>query len=163
MLALGYISIFAGALLTIAGVTGSSLASVAKGSPDRANELPGSPAASPTAAGVTGSTAAGSEPGSGGSTWRATQAAIAKSKGWSLADWNAVVQRESGGDPNSRNSSSGAYGLGQFLGSTAQQYAPQGALSSNPVLQIKAMAAYIADRYGTPSAALAHERAYGWY
>lgn len=162
MLALGYISIFAGALLLISGLTGSSIASVAQGAPDRSKLLPspGEPSgANPALRGTEGAVGAGVS--ERGGTWRSTQAAIAKSHGWSLADWNAVIQRESGGDPNSRNSSSGAYGIGQFLPSNRSAY-PE-AFSPNPVLQIKAMARYIATRYGTPTAALAHERAFGWY
>lgn len=61
MQALGYAAIFAGALVLIAGITGSTIPSVAKGMPDRAQavavgetprETPGE-----GAAGVTGSTA----------------------------------------------------------------------------------------------------------
>ena len=39
MLALGYLSIFAGALVLIAGLSGSTIVSVAKGAPDRAKAL----------------------------------------------------------------------------------------------------------------------------
>lgn len=87
--------------------------------------------------------------------WTEVMANIAKSRGWNLSDWRRLVQGESGGDPTARNKSSGAYGLGQFLGRTAEQYAKYGALSSNPVDQIRAMAQYISDRYGNPSEALA--------
>jgi soluble lytic murein transglycosylase-like protein len=157
---LAYASIFAGALLLIAGLTGSTVPSVAQGRPDRSSSSSTSSPA-PAAGGTMPPPTLGNPTSSGA--WRSTQAAIAKQHGWSLADWNSVIQRESGGDPTARNASSGAFGIGQFLGSTAREYAPFGALSTNPVLQVKAMAKYIADRYGTPTAALAHERRFGWY
>ena len=47
--------------------------------------------------------------------WTKIMAKIAQAKGWSLSDWRTLVQKESGGNPNARNPSSGAYGLGQFL------------------------------------------------
>lgn len=152
---LGYVAIFAGALLLIAALKGSTIASVAKGEPDHAHGEP---------FGQTGGTAAPatatSSNGSSGS-WRSRQRQLAAAHGWSLADWNKVIQLESGGDPNNRNASSGAYGIGQFLPSNRQQY-PK-AFSSNPVDQIEAMAAYIRDRYGTPTAALTHENQFHWY
>jgi hypothetical protein len=159
MLPLAFGAILAGALLVIAGVTGSTVSSTAQGTPDRSKATLPTGASSPT-------TTAPPTPAPSnlaGGTWRSTQAAIAKTRGWSLSDWNALIGKESGGDPSARNSSSGAFGIGQFLGSTAQEYAPYGALSTNPVLQIKAMAKYIADRYGNPTNALAHENAAGWY
>jgi TP901 family phage tail tape measure protein len=95
--------------------------------------------------------------------WTKIMAKIAQAKGWSLSDWRSLVQKESGGNPNARNPSSGAYGLGQFLGATARSYAKYGALSSDGSDQIRAMAQYISDRYGTPSAALAFHNANNWY
>jgi hypothetical protein len=97
--------------------------------------------------------------------WVARMAQIAKDQGWDLADWKQLVQGESGGNPNARNSSSGAYGLGQFLGGTLRAYAKFGATSSDGVKQIEAMAKYIADRYHDPSNAL-HQwlsRSPHWY
>lgn len=88
---------------------------------------------------------------------------IAAARGWSVSAWKELVRRESGGNPEARNPSSGAFGLGQFLGATAQAYAKYGALSHDPVKQIEAMARYISDRYGTPSAALAFHDANNWY
>lgn len=83
--------------------------------------------------------------------WVSRMSQIAKSNNWSLGDWRSLVQGESGGDPTARNKSSGAFGLGQFLGDTARTYAKYGSLSTNPIKQIEAMAKYIADRYGNPS------------
>jgi soluble lytic murein transglycosylase-like protein len=155
---LAFASVLAGALLLIAGLTASTIPSVAQGRPDRAKAT----GTEPQAGGIAPPPTLGTSAAASGA-WRSTQSAIARERGWSLADWNAVIQRESGGDPTARNPSSGAFGIGQFLGATARAYAPYGALSTNPVLQIRAMARYIADRYGTPTAALAHERRYGWY
>lgn len=95
--------------------------------------------------------------------WVDLMGTISKERGWNLADWKRLVDKESGGDPNARNQSSGAYGLGQFLGSTLEAYRKYGAGSSDPVDQIRAMAQYISDRYGNPSAALAFHNANNWY
>jgi hypothetical protein len=157
---LAFASILAGALLLVAGVTGSTLTSTAQGHPDKSKSAP----AVDETTGGTGAVAAATsspEPAHVTGAWRSTQSAIAHDKGWSLADWNAVIGKESGGDPRSLNKGSGAFGIGQFLPMNRAAYPD--AFSTNPVLQIKAMARYIADRYGTPTAALAHEHAYGWY
>ncbi|HTE60088.1 MAG TPA: transglycosylase SLT domain-containing protein, partial [Solirubrobacteraceae bacterium] len=95
--------------------------------------------------------------------WVDLMGSISEQRGWNLSDWKRLVDKESGGNPNARNPSSGAYGLGQFLGATAQSYAKFGALSSDPVDQIRAMAQYISDRYGDPSSALSFHNANNWY
>ena len=66
MIALAYLAVLGGALLVIAGVTGSSVTSTAQGKPDRSNaggpsSVPGAPGAAGTgeAAGVTGAVLAG--------------------------------------------------------------------------------------------------------
>jgi hypothetical protein len=83
--------------------------------------------------------------------WVAVMRKIASENHWNLGDWRSLVSGESGGHPTARNPSSGAFGLGQFLGATAQAYAKYGALSSDGSEQIRAMAKYIADRYGDPT------------
>jgi hypothetical protein len=83
--------------------------------------------------------------------WVSVMKKIAAAKNWVLGDWKSLIMGESGGDPTARNPSSGAFGIGQFLGSTLQAYAPFGATSRNPADQIRAMAKYISDRYGNPS------------
>lgn len=86
--------------------------------------------------------------------------------GWSaseVSDWRSVISQESGGNERARNPSSGAFGVGQFLGDTLREYTPYGAASSSAGPQLNAMGRYIHDRYRTPSAALAHERQFGWY
>lgn len=114
------------------------------------------------AAATTGATE-GAELGNFSGPWTQVMAQIAGAKGWSLADWQRLVQKESGGNPKARNPSSGAFGLGQFLGATARSYAKYGALSTDPVQQIQAMAKYISDRYGNPSSALAFHGRNNWY
>lgn len=91
---------------------------------------------------------------------------IGRRFGWShseLEAWWQVISDESGGNPAATNASSGAFGIGQFLGATYKEYLPYGAGSSNPLDQLNAMAQYIHNRYGTPTSALAHENGYHWY
>jgi hypothetical protein len=91
---------------------------------------------------------------------------IGRRFGWSRGEldaWWQVISDESGGLPTATNPGSGAFGIGQFLGSTYKEYLPFGAGSPNPVDQLNAMAQYIHDRYGSPLAALAHENTCHWY
>lgn len=155
---LAFAAILAGALLLVSGYTGSSLGSVLRGHPDHSKHGTGGTQA--PASGAKGVTGAVSAPGHGTS-WRATLEAIAKGKHWSIQDWLAVVNLESSGNPASVNPSSGAFGLGQALGATGQEYPKM--MSHNGATQIEGMAEYIEKRYGTPSAALEHEHSFGWY
>lgn len=83
--------------------------------------------------------------------WVRVMKKIAKDRSWNLSDWKKLVQGESGGNPRAVNPSSGAFGLGQFLGATKDAYAKYGATSTDGAKQIRAMAQYILDRYGNPS------------
>ena len=72
--------------------------------------------------------------------------------------WN----RESGWNPNSHNSSSGAHGIPQSL--PASKMASEGAdYYTNGYTQIRWGLKYIKGRYGSPSAAWAHSQRTGWY
>lgn len=84
--------------------------------------------------------------------------------GWSgqIGDWLRVINRESGGSMTATNASSGAYGIAQFING-AGEYAQYGGNSTTMAGQLLAMANYIRQRYGTPSAAWAHEMSAGWY
>ena len=86
-------------------------------------------------------------------------------KGWSEAEFNALVElwnHESGWNVDSRNSSSGAYGIPQAL--PASKMAAVGSdYMTNPVTQIKWGLDYIQGTYGTPTAALNHWKNTGWY
>jgi hypothetical protein len=91
---------------------------------------------------------------------------IGRRFGWSHAElqaWWQVISDESGGNPSALNPSSGAFGIGQFLGATYKEYLPFGAGSPHPIDQLNAMAQYIHDRYGSPLAALSHECSCHWY
>lgn len=83
---------------------------------------------------------------------------MAAQKGWTGREWDALydlVRRESGWNPSAQNKSSGAYGLFQFMPMHWKQggYLPWGT-AATPEQQAAAGLRYIADRYGTPSAAL---------
>jgi hypothetical protein len=83
-------------------------------------------------------------------------AAMAAAKyGWGGNEWAALkelVQNESSWNPNAQNPSSSAYGLFQFLNSTWATVG--GRKTSDPRLQAEYGLAYLAQRYGSPSAAL---------
>lgn len=85
--------------------------------------------------------------------------------GWSEYDFECLVKlwnRESGWNPNSHNSSSGAHGIPQSL--PASKMASEGAdYYTNGYTQIRWGLKYIKDRYGSPSAAWAHSQSKGWY
>lgn len=94
----------------------------------------------------------------------ALQSAAAK-KGWTGAEWTAlydVEMREAGFSLTATNPSSGAYGMAQFIDG-ASEYATYGGNSTTAAGQAVAMVNYIAQRYGDPEAAWAHEQAYNWY
>ncbi|AUH68525.1 tape measure protein [Gordonia sp. YC-JH1] len=78
---------------------------------------------------------------------------------WDASDW--IVGKESNWDPKARNPSSGAFGLGQWLGSTKDQYLPDE--NPDPTVQGKAFDAYVNDRYELPTKAKAHWDQEGWY
>ena len=89
---------------------------------------------------------------------------IAPQFGWGASDlaaWYTLGMKESGWNNNAQNPTSTAYGIGQFLNST---WAGVGATkTSDPRAQVQAMAQYIKNRYGSPSAALAFHIAHNWY
>lgn len=84
---------------------------------------------------------------------------------WSEYDFECLVKlwnRESGWNPNSHNSSSGAHGIPQSL--PASKMASEGAdYYTNGYTQIRWGLKYIKGRYGSPSAAWAHSQSKGWY
>jgi hypothetical protein len=89
----------------------------------------------------------------------------AAARGWTGAQWNAlnaVEMAEAGYNLNAKNPSSGAYGLAQFINGPSE-YAQYGGNATTVGGQITAMLNYIAQRYGTPAAAWAHEQAFHWY
>jgi hypothetical protein len=92
---------------------------------------------------------------------------MAAARGWTGQQWNdlfALWDRESARtwSPTVTNPTSGAYGIPQSL--PADKMASAGAdWQTNPATQIKWGLDYIAGRYGTPSAAWAHELSNNWY
>jgi len=97
--------------------------------------------------------------GGGGSSLPGVQGAVYQGmlqSGFPASEWGALqnlLTGESGFRPTVRNSSSGAYGLFQFLGHENDKYGALGAYSADPGAQTQAGMQYIKDRYGTPSAA----------
>lgn len=89
---------------------------------------------------------------------------VAPQYGWGpqeLSAWYTLGMKESGWNSNAQNPTSTAFGIGQFLNST---WAGTGvAKTSDPQQQVAAMAKYIKNRYGSPSAALAFHIAHNWY
>jgi hypothetical protein len=73
-----------------------------------------------------------------------------------------IIWRESRFDHKATNPSSGAYGLGQAL--PPEKMDNVGAdWRNNPMTQLKWVAKYIEERYGSPAEALAHHDDMGWY
>jgi hypothetical protein len=89
---------------------------------------------------------------------------LASKYGWDenqLAAWYKLGMKESGWNNNAQNPTSTAYGIGQFLNSTWGGYGiPK---TSDPALQVEAMARYIKARYTNPAGALAFHIAHNWY
>jgi hypothetical protein len=82
---------------------------------------------------------------------------LAARRGWTGAEWSALYalwNQESGWNPYAVNPTSGACGIAQFLPCRAY---------GDVVGEITAGLDYIAERYGSPSAAESHELGFGWY
>lgn len=90
---------------------------------------------------------------------------IAPRFGWTsqkeLSAWYALGMLESGWVSSAQNPTSTAFGIGQFLNSTWSTVGMQ--KTSDPRLQVLAMAKYIRQRYGSPSNALAFHNRKNWY
>jgi hypothetical protein len=86
---------------------------------------------------------------------------MAAAYGWTGSQWNALYalwMRESGWNSEALNSSSGAFGIPQALPASKMYGGTHSA-----TLQIQWGLGYIAQRYGSPEGAWAHEEQYGWY
>jgi cell wall-associated NlpC family hydrolase len=93
------------------------------------------------------------------------QATAASHWGWTGSEWvalNNLEMREAGYSLTATNPTSGAYGLAQFINGPSE-YALYGGDSTSALGQITGMLQYIAQRYGDPLNAWAHEVAFGWY
>lgn len=103
--------------------------------------------------------------GGGNAANQALGKAMAAAAGWTGSQWTALQAlwtRESGWNTYAKNASSGAYGIPQSLPASKMASAGSDYLT-NPATQIKWGLEYIADRYGSPAAAWAHEVSAGWY
>lgn len=101
----------------------------------------------------------------GDATGMAMMKNIAKDRGWNFADWWSLDGRETGHGANLTNPTSTARLRGQFLSMNYGKYGPGSDPAQHPSMgqQIQSMARYIADRYGTATAAREHEDQYNWY
>jgi hypothetical protein len=181
-LPLGFAEVIAGGVLIVAGFTGTALGDVVKGqvtttplagassgsTPVATSGGSGSASSAGASSGIPSAgqvTAAG---GSGTAVGQVTYSdlnAIAKQHGWDaseVAAWVGVIIKESGGILTAQNSTSDAYGIAQFINGPSE-YAQYGGNSTTVIGQLTSMANYIEERYGTPSAALAHENSNDWY
>lgn len=107
--------------------------------------------------------------GGGGSTAgaRAIGKAMAAAFGWTGGQWNALERLwtgESGWNPRADNPTSTAFGIPQFLASTARAYGLSPG-DTNPSHQIAAGLRYIRDAYGSPANAYTKwsRRSPHWY
>lgn len=174
-------SMVAGSVLLYSGVTGrgilGSIQAIVSGSaPSTAPQEYKIAGQNSSAAGGQAGTSAGqfAGPSSGGGS-RAANQALAKqiatamghpnwTTGQQWADWVALWDGESGWLATAYNSGSGATGIPQAL--PGSKMASAGAdWQTNPATQIKWGVSYIANRYGSPSAAYAawQSRSPHWY
>ncbi len=164
--------VIGGGIFVVAGVKGYSLSDVVRSFLQGKNPLD-----NPQTTGITvmNATPSGtgpapflSTPGSG--TAAANQAIarlLATPYGWSVGtEWDDLVKlwnQESGWNNKAKNPSSGAYGIPQALPESKLPAAGQESGGSDPTAQISWGLSYIKQRYGSPSAAWAHEQANNWY
>lgn len=160
-LPLAFAELLGGGVLAIAGISGASIADVIRGHVTMHPLAAGGGQAPPTApAAPTGAPGA-----KHGLVTTAQLQLIGRAHGWSgqqISDWMSVIQAESNGTLTDTNPSSGAYGIAQFIQGPSEYYS-YGGNPTTLIGQLTAMANYIAGRYGTPSAAWAHEQANHWY
>jgi hypothetical protein len=91
--------------------------------------------------------------------------AMAAQRGWTGAQWaalNNVVMAESGWNMTAKNPTSSAYGIAQGITGPGW-YANYGGNAGTAAGQITGLLNYIAQRYGSPMAAWAHEQQVHWY
>lgn len=175
-LPLAFAEMLGGGIILLAGMSGDTIGNIVRGQFTIQPLVSGGSTATSGAAsvgtGVTGTTSAGStgDPGgiSGtveGDITQSDVASIAKSHGWGLSEigaWLKVINLESNGTINDTNSTSGAYGIAQFIDGPSE-YAQYGGNATSVTGELTAMANYIEQRYGTPSAALSFHLANGYY
>lgn len=72
-----------------------------------------------------------------------------------------LIDKESDCNPNTKNPTSTAYGIGQFLDSTWKGVGCT--KTSDPVEQLRCMNLYVVNRYSSWDNALSHSNNRGWY
>jgi resuscitation-promoting factor RpfB len=155
-----------GGVLVFSGVENTPVAAVVRSLSQGKAPAPGPGATTTTESGTAGTAAAGdtSAHNAGAAANQAIAKVMAAPRGWATgqewADLVSLWNQESEWSNVAQNPGSGAYGIAQFLDSTWAAYGPK---TSNPALQIRYGLEYIAQRYGSPSAAWAHEQADNWY
>lgn len=83
---------------------------------------------------------------------------------WGESEWeyfDDLIHRESSWNHLAQNSSSTAFGLGQFLNSTWDIVDCE--KTDNPYIQIDCTVKYIEDRYKTPSQSITFHNRNNWY
>ncbi|CAK1228602.1 LysM repeat (LysM) [Fructobacillus cardui] len=90
----------------------------------------------------------------------ATTSAVATTSTAS-GDINWLISRESGGNVNAQNGQ--FYGIGQLSPAAYATYVPGQNYQGNYAVQLQAMQAYIAARYGSVANAISHFQSNGWY
>ena len=166
-----------GAAFAYAGVKGYSIPQVIQAvvqGKTPAGLTKANPITSPGAT-TSGSDAAAGDTSAHSTSARSAQAlaklsVIASHPSWATgqewADWVSLWNQESGWSNTAQNPDSGAYGIPQALPYTKMPKAawpPADGGSASTLAQIQWGIGYIAQRYGSPSAAWAHEVANGWY
>jgi hypothetical protein len=74
-----------------------------------------------------------------------------------------IIAKESGGDPNAKNPSSTAFGVGQLLVANRKALMGSNYASTNCGDQINAFSKYTLGRYGSYGKALSFHKSHGWY
>lgn len=153
-----------GGIAVTKAITGASFADVVKGRPG-AVPSSGSSLASTGVAGAGAAAVNAATPSSPASVAAAVKQ-VATGHGWGASEieaWLGVIAHEdASGSLTAKNPTSSAYGIAQFINGPSE-YATYGGDVSTVIGQVTAMGNYIEQRYGTPSAALAHEQSFGWY
>jgi hypothetical protein len=126
----------------------------------------GTPAAGASAATATATTATTAAGTSTPAADRTSLLSIASLKGWNGAEvsaWQGVIAKEDASySLTAKNPTSDAIGIAQGI-TGPSWYAAHGGVYGTVTGELTAMANYIQQRYGTPSAALQHENTMGWY
>lgn len=168
--------LIAGGLFLTSGIRNRSLEEILKGETSKVESAQAAtvgggntPAGAPTVGGSNATysnvSGAGAPVAGGTPEQKSILSSLARDFGWGneKQQWEDIIEKESGWSTTATNPTSGAFGIGQFLGGTKTEYSKYGSESKTSKGQLTAMGFYIRKRYGTPTAALAFHNAHGWY